>query len=74
VRWLLTVADGLTLPPVIHTETEYRRLLAEALRLMEMDDAVISEEEGRLLEMLGILIEEYEDRVYPLRLNEADQD
>jgi hypothetical protein len=57
---------GEALPVAIRAETEYRRLLAEALRLMEMDEAAMSEEQGRLLDMLGILIEEYEDRVYPL--------
>jgi HTH-type transcriptional regulator / antitoxin HigA len=55
-----------TLPVAIHTEAEYRRLLEAARILMETPDSKLSEEEGRLLEMLGILIEEYEDRVHPL--------
>jgi HTH-type transcriptional regulator/antitoxin HigA len=33
---------------------------------MEKPEAVITEEEGRLLEVLSMLIEEYEDRVHPL--------
>jgi HTH-type transcriptional regulator/antitoxin HigA len=33
---------------------------------MKKPEPAITEEEGRLLEMLGMLIEEYEDRVHPL--------
>jgi len=33
---------------------------------MEKPEDEISEEEGRLLELLGILIEEYENRAHPL--------
>jgi HTH-type transcriptional regulator/antitoxin HigA len=54
------------LPVVIHTEEEYRRLLAAAAELMEQPEEEIGEEEGRLLEMLSMLIEEYEDRTHPL--------
>jgi hypothetical protein len=57
---------GKALPVVIQTEEEYRRLLAAAAELMEQPEESISEQEGRLLEMLGMLIEEYEDRVHPL--------
>ncbi|HWC95747.1 MAG TPA: helix-turn-helix domain-containing protein [Candidatus Sulfopaludibacter sp.] len=53
-------------PVVIHTETEYRRLLEIVRGLMERSDEEISEEEGRLLELLGLLIEDYEDRIHPL--------
>ena len=55
-----------TLPVAIHTEVEYRRLLAAAGVLMEKPEDEISEEEGRLLELLSILIEEYENRAHPL--------
>lgn len=55
-----------TLPVVIRTEEEYRRLLDAAAALMEKPEEEISEEEGRFLELLGILIEEYENRVHPL--------
>lgn len=55
-----------TLPVVIRTEDEYHRLLAAVAELMEQPEDSISEEEGRLLEMLSLLIEEYEDRVHPL--------
>jgi HTH-type transcriptional regulator/antitoxin HigA len=54
------------LPVVIRTRTEYRRLLGVVAQLMEKPEAEISPEEGRLVEMLGMLIEEYEDRVHPM--------
>lgn len=54
------------LPVAIHTEREYRRMLEAAAELMERPNEEISEEEGRLLEMLSILIEAYEDREHPL--------
>lgn len=55
-----------TLPVAIRTEVEYHRLLGAAAALMEKPDNEISEEEGRLLEMLSILIDEYESRAHPL--------
>ena len=55
-----------TLPVVIRTAAEHHRLLATAAALMEKPEDEISEEEGRLLELLSILIEEYEDRAHPL--------
>jgi len=42
-----------TLPVVIRTGAEYDRLLATAGALMEKPEDEISEEEGRLLELLG---------------------
>ena len=57
---------GRTLPVVIRTKVEYQRLLTAAAQLMEKPEEDISEEEGRLLEMLGMLIEEYEGRMHPL--------
>lgn len=57
---------GESLPMVIRSEAEYRRLLEAVSELMEKDEAAISEEEGRLLELLSMLVEEYEDRVHPL--------
>jgi HTH-type transcriptional regulator / antitoxin HigA len=57
---------GETLPVVIRNEKEYRRLLGAAKRLMETPDENLAPEEGRLLELLGVLIEEYEDRIHPL--------
>jgi HTH-type transcriptional regulator/antitoxin HigA len=55
-----------TLPVAIRTEEEYTRLLSSAAALMEKPEDEISEEEGRLLEMLSILIDEYENRAHPL--------
>lgn len=55
-----------TLPLVIHTDAEHQRLLRAANDLMATREAEMSEEEGRVLEMLSMLIEEYEDRVHPL--------
>jgi len=57
---------GNVLPVVIRTADEYERLLHAAEAMMEMPEEGISEEEGRLLELLSVLIEEYEDRVHPL--------
>ena len=54
------------LPVAIRTEAEYRRLLAAAAALIEKPEDETSEEEGRLLELLSILIEEYENRAHPL--------
>jgi HTH-type transcriptional regulator/antitoxin HigA len=57
---------GEAVPVAIRTEEEYRRLLDTAAGLMEKPEDEISEEEGRLLELLSILIEEYENRAHPL--------
>jgi HTH-type transcriptional regulator/antitoxin HigA len=57
---------GEALPVVVRTEREYRRLLRSTEQLMEKPDETITEEEGRLLELLSVLIEEYEDRMHPL--------
>jgi len=54
------------LPVAIRTEEEYRRLLESAAALVEKPEDEISEEEGRFLELLSILIEEYENRAHPL--------
>lgn len=62
-----------TLPVVIRTAAEYHRLLAAAGALMEKPEDEISEEEGRLLELLGILIEEYENRAHPLPKTEPHE-
>ena len=55
-----------TLPVAIRTEAEYHRLLGAAAALMDKSEDEMSEEEGRLLELLGILIDEYENRAHPL--------
>ncbi|MBL8210806.1 MAG: hypothetical protein JNK87_08850 [Bryobacterales bacterium] len=55
-----------TLPVAIRTEQDYHRLISAAAAIMEKPDDETSEEEGRLLEMLSILIDEYENRAHPL--------
>jgi HTH-type transcriptional regulator/antitoxin HigA len=57
---------GEALPVAIRTKEEHRRLLRAAADLMEKPDEEISEEEGRLLELLSTLIDEYENRAHPL--------
>ncbi len=55
-----------TLPVVIETEAEYERMLAAIEELMDRDDDGMTPENGRLLKLLAMLVEEYEDRNYPL--------
>lgn len=57
---------GKALPVVIHTEREYQRMLHATRELMEKPEEDLTGEETRLLELLGVLVEEYEDRVHPL--------
>ncbi len=56
---------GRTLPHVIHTEEECERLTNELLRLDDRED--LSVEEKELAELLTVLIDEYEERRYPIR-------
>jgi HTH-type transcriptional regulator/antitoxin HigA len=56
---------GRTLPHVIRTDEEYERLAGELLRLDEREDT--SPEEKELAELLTVLIDEYEERRYPIR-------
>jgi hypothetical protein len=56
---------GRTLPHVIHNDEERERLTNELLRLDERED--LSPEEKELAELLTVLIEEYEERRYPIR-------
>jgi len=53
-------------PHAIKDEREYDRLVAEVGRLMERGEENLSAEESSLLEMLSILIEEYDRKHYPL--------
>lgn len=55
-----------TLPARIHTGREYKRLLRHATALMEKPEEENTEAEGRILELLGMLLEEYELREHPL--------
>ena len=54
------------LPVVIETEQEYERMLAAIEELVEKDEEDLTTEEGRLLQLLATLVEQYEDRHYPL--------
>ena len=46
---------GRTMPAVIKTDAEYRRVMAEIAKLMEKDEDELSEEQGRILELLAVL-------------------
>lgn len=54
------------MPVAVQTELEYERMLVAAEQLMDKGER-LSEEGGRLLKLLAILIEDYEQRNYPLR-------
>lgn len=56
---------GRTMPVAIETEEESARMLAAARRLMAKGDC-LTPEEGRLLKLLAILIEDYEQRNFAL--------
>ena len=56
---------GRTLPHVIRTEEECERLTNELGRLDERER--MSPEERELAELLTVLIDEYEERRYPIR-------
>jgi HTH-type transcriptional regulator/antitoxin HigA len=53
-------------PHPIKDDREYDRLVAEVGRLMELGEGALSREETSLLEMLSILIEDYDRKHYPL--------
>lgn len=53
-------------PHPIKDDREYDRLVAEVGRLMERGERNLSMEETSLLEMLSILIEDYDRKNYPL--------
>lgn len=54
-----------TLPHVIRTDEECERLTKELLRLDDREDATPEEQE--LAELLTVLIDEYEERRFPIR-------
>ena len=56
---------GRTRPHVIHTEEECERFTNELIRLDEREN--LSPEETELAELLTVLIDEYEERRYPIR-------
>jgi len=53
-------------PHPIKDDHEYDRLVSEVGRLMERGEGNLSREETSLLEMLSILIAEYDRKHYPL--------
>ena len=53
-------------PHPVKDDREYDRLVAEVGRLMERGEGNLSREDSSLLEMLSILIEEYDRQHYPL--------
>ncbi|MBV9074734.1 MAG: transcriptional regulator [Acidobacteria bacterium] len=53
------------LPHVIRTKEDYERLGSELLRLDELESP--TPEQKELAELLTVLIEEYEERRYPIR-------
>ncbi|MBD2777617.1 helix-turn-helix domain-containing protein [Iningainema tapete] len=55
-----------TLPRVIDTEQEYERLLKEARTLMALGENLTAEQ-AEVLQLLAILIEQYEDEHYQLQ-------
>jgi HTH-type transcriptional regulator / antitoxin HigA len=54
-----------TMPHVIRTDEELERLSNELVRFDELDSP--SREEKEMAELLTLLIEEYEERRYPIR-------
>ncbi|MGE4094655.1 MAG: type II toxin-antitoxin system HigA family antitoxin [Candidatus Binatia bacterium] len=55
-----------TVPVKIQTEEEYERILAQVHFLMDKDEGALSVEEIRLLDLLGVLVEQYEEEHYPI--------
>jgi HTH-type transcriptional regulator/antitoxin HigA len=56
---------GRARPQVIRSEEEYERLTEELMKVDDKGDA--SREEQELAELLTLLIDEYEERRYPIR-------
>ncbi|HVI08629.1 MAG TPA: transcriptional regulator [Candidatus Binatia bacterium] len=52
-------------PAVIHTKAEHRQYLAELERLFHK--ASLTDAEQRYAELLGVLVEDYEKRAFPLK-------
>ena len=60
------VALARATPLVIETAQEYQRMMGVFEKLMDKDDDRLTPEDGRLLKLLATLLEEYENRQYPL--------
>lgn len=55
-----------TLPRVIHTEDEHKRLVEEVEKLMDLGEE-LTDEQAELFDLLVTLIEQYEDKHYQLK-------
>lgn len=55
-----------SLPSVIETEEENDRMLAEVERLMDKGEDKLSPEESKLFRLMVRLIEDFEERAYPI--------
>lgn len=53
-------------PGAIETEEENERALTIIDRLMSKDEDALSPEEDRLLRMLVVLVEDFEEKTYPM--------
>ena len=63
-KLLIDVAPG-----AIETEEENERALAIIDRLMRKDENSLSPEEDRLLRMLAVLVEDFENKAYPIGMS-----
>lgn len=55
-----------TLPRVIHTEDEHKRLVKEVEKLMDLGEE-LTDEQAEVFDLLVTLIEQYEDKHYQLK-------
>jgi len=55
-----------TMPGAIETEEENERVLSVIERLMRRGEGNLSPEEDRLLRMLVVLVEDFEEKAYPI--------
>lgn len=53
------------LPAVIHTEEENEQMLARVAALMKKGEENLSPEEQKLLELMSVLVERFEEKAYP---------
>ncbi len=53
-------------PRPIQSAIDYEAMLSELERLMEIEESQLSEEEASMLELLAILIEDYETKTTPM--------
>jgi HTH-type transcriptional regulator/antitoxin HigA len=56
-------------PAVIHSRAEHKRYLAELEQMFQKSS--LSEEQQRYCELLGVLVEDYEKRAFPMKSKAA---